>query len=119
MRTRSRGGLATGAGFGWVDADARLIIVARALRGFAQGAVAILVAIYLGLRGFTLVETGLLLTCGSIGAAVTAIGVGLFGDTFGRRPTLLILSAVMTVTGLVFATSDSLVVWVLDIVSSV
>lgn len=93
-----------------VAGDARLIYAARALRGFAQGAVSVLVAIYLGLQGFSLVEIGLLLTGGSIGASVTALVIGLFGDALGRRRTLLILSGLMTATGVAFATSESFVV---------
>ena len=96
--------------FGWVGADAWLIIAARALRGFAQSAVSVLVAIYLGLQGFSLVETGLLLTCGSAGASAMAVLIGLFGDAFGRRRTLLVLSGLMTLTGVAFATTGTFVV---------
>ena len=96
--------------FRWVEPDARRIIAARAVRGFAQSAVSILIAIYLGVQGFSLVETGVLLTVGSVGTAVTAIVVGLFGDGYGRRRTLLILSALMTLTGVAFATSESFAV---------
>jgi MFS family permease len=92
------------------ETDTRVIVAARALRGFAQSAVSVLVAIYLGLQGFSLVETGVLLTCGSIGASVTAIVVGLFGDAFGRRRTLLGLSTLMALTGIAFAISESFVV---------
>ena len=96
--------------FGWVGTDARMIVAARALRGFAQSAAAVLIAIYLGLRGFSLVETGLLLTCGSAGASVSAAVIGLFGDAFGRRRTLLVLSGLMTLTGVTFAHSETLLV---------
>lgn len=80
------------------------------MRGFAQSAVTILIAIYLGLRGFSLVETGLLLTCGSVGATATAVVIGLFGDASGRRRTLLVLAGLMTVTGVAFATSETFAV---------
>ena len=99
-------------GFGWVETDARLIIAGRAARGFAQSAVAVLVAIYLGMQGFSLVETGLLLTFGSAGASASAFVIGLFGDAFGRRRTLLILSALMTLTGVAFATTESFLILV-------
>jgi hypothetical protein len=55
----------------------------------------VLVAIYLALQGFSLVETGLLLTGGSIGASASAVVVGLFGDAFGRRRAVLILAGLM------------------------
>ena len=37
---------------GWVDWDAKMVITARATRSFAQSAIAVLIAIYLGLHGF-------------------------------------------------------------------
>ena len=39
----------------WVAWDARMAIAARGTRSFAQSAVAVLIAIYLGLHGFSLV----------------------------------------------------------------
>jgi MFS family permease len=69
--------------------------------------VSVLIAIFLSLQGFSLVETGLLLTFGSAGAAFTAVVVGMFGDGVGRRRTLLILSGLMAVTGVVLASSDT------------
>jgi MFS family permease len=97
-------------GFGWVATDARLVIAARAARGFAHSAASVLVAIYLGRQGFSLVETGFLLTCGSAGASAVAVAIGLFGDTVGRRRTLFVLSGLMALTGVAFATSETLVV---------
>ena len=81
------------------------MIAARALRSFAQSSVTVVVAIYLGLRGFTLVEIGLFLTLGSAGAAVSAVFIGLLGDAFGRRRTLIVLSSLMMLTGIALATS--------------
>ena len=95
---------------GWIDRDGRLVIAARALRNFAQSSVTFVVAIYLGLRGFGLVEIGLFLTLGSVGAAATSVVVGLVGDAFGRRRTLIVLSALMAVTGVVLAISDRFVI---------
>ncbi len=92
--------------FGWIATDGRLIIAGRALRSFAQSSVTVVVAIYLGLRGFSLVEIGLFLTLGSAGAAVSAVVIGLVGDAFGRRRTLIVLSALMTLTGIALAMSD-------------
>ena len=80
------------------------------MRGFAQSAVSVVVAIYLGLQGFSLVEIGLFLTLGSVGAAVSAAVVGVVGDTFGRRRTLVVLSVLMGLTGLILATSDDFMI---------
>ena len=48
----------------WVEWDARMAIAARGTRSFAQSAVAVLIAIYLGLHGFSLVQVGAFLTAG-------------------------------------------------------
>jgi MFS family permease len=96
--------------FGWIATDGRLIIAARALRSFAQSSVTVVVAIYLGLRGFSLVEIGLFLTLGSAGAAMSAVVIGLVGDAFGRRRTLIVLSILMTLTGIVLAMSDDFLI---------
>ena len=45
----------------WVEWDAGMAIAARAARSFAQSAVAVLIAIYLGLHGFSLGWVGALM----------------------------------------------------------
>ena len=95
---------------GWIDRDGRRVIAARAVRGLAQSSVTVVVAIYLGLRGFSLLEIGLFLTLGSAGAAASATCIGLLGDTFGRRRTLIVLSLLMACTGLVLAFSDDFLI---------
>jgi MFS family permease len=87
-----------------------LIIAARALRTFAQSSVSIVVAIYLGLQGFSLLDVGLFLTLGSAGAAASAVVVGAVGDALGRRRVLAVFGCLMTVTGVILATSDDFLV---------
>ena len=70
----------------WVEWDAGMAIAARATRSFAQSAVAVLIAIYLGLHGFSLVQVGAFLTVGA-GAALAAVVAGVLGDAVGRRRT--------------------------------
>jgi hypothetical protein len=53
-----------------------MAIAARATRCFAQSAVAVLIAIYLGLHGFSLVQVGAFFTVGAVGAALAAIVAG-------------------------------------------
>jgi len=85
-------------------------MAARGLRTFAQTSVMVVVAIFLGLRGFTLVEIGVFLSLGSAGAAASALVVGLVGDAIGRRRTLIGLGLLMTLTGITLATSDHFLV---------
>ena len=78
-----------------------------AARSFAQSAVAALIAIYLGLHGFSLVQAGALLTVGAVGAALAAVVAGVLGDAVGRRRTLVTLSGLMALAGLLLVVSES------------
>src|SRR2546430_16704938 len=69
----------------WVEWDAKMAIAARATRSFAQSAVAVLIAIYLGLHGFSLVQVGAFLTAGAVGAALAAVVAGGLGGGGGGR----------------------------------
>src|SRR5262245_15767642 len=91
----------------WVESDARMAIAARATRSFAQSAVAVLIAIYLGLHGFSLVQVGAFLTVGAVGVALAAVVAGVLGDAVGRRRTLVALSGLMALAGLLLVGSDS------------
>jgi len=91
----------------WVEWDARMAIAARATRSFAQSAVAVLIAIYLGLHGFSIVQIGTFLTVGAVGAALAAVVAGVLGDAIGRRRTLVTLSCLMALAGIVLVVSES------------
>jgi MFS family permease len=91
----------------WVEWDAGMAIAARATRSFAQSAVAVLIAIYLGLHGFSLVQVGAFLTVGAVGAALAAVVAGVLGDGVGRRRTLVTLSGLMALAGLLLVVSES------------
>jgi MFS family permease len=82
--------------------DARWVLCARALRGFADGAVSVLLADYLRRLGFTPLEVGILVTSTMLGSALLTIGVGLSAHRFERRSILLASSALMFCTGLAF-----------------
>src|SRR5262245_1124386 len=59
--------------------DARRILVARALRGFADGLVSVLLAGYLTSIGFTPLEVGAIVTATLLGSAALTIALGLAG----------------------------------------
>jgi MFS family permease len=90
----------------WVDRDATLVIAARATRSFAQSAGAVLIAIYLGLQGFSLVQVGTFLTVGAVGAACAAVVTGVLGDAVGRRLSLVLLSGLMALAGITLVVSE-------------
>ena len=58
--------------------DARRIVAARALRGFADGAVSVLLASYLSLLALTPFEIGAIITGTLLGPAALTLAVGLF-----------------------------------------
>src|SRR5437762_7044980 len=83
--------------------DAGRILLARALRGFADGLVSVLLAGYLTRLGFTTLEIGAIVTGTLLGSAALTIGVGLAGRHLARRRVLLGASALMLATGIGFA----------------
>jgi predicted MFS family arabinose efflux permease len=82
--------------------EARLLITARALRGFADGVVSVLLASYLSDLGFSPGEIGVLITGTLLGSAALTLGVGLFGRNLGPKRVLLGASVLMLLTGLGF-----------------
>jgi MFS family permease len=83
--------------------DARILVVTRALRGFADGVVSVLLASYLGLLGFTPLRIGALVTATLLGSAALTLAVGLFAAAFSRKRLLLGATLLMAATGLGFA----------------
>src|SRR5262249_36955598 len=93
--------------FSWVGWDAGMAIAARATRNFSQSAIAVLIAIYLGLHGFSLVQVGAFLTVGAAGAAPAAGVAGVLEDGFGRRRPRVTLSYLLALAGIVLVVSES------------
>lgn len=69
--------------------DARRLIAARALRGFADGFLSILIPAHLVGLGFTPPEVGAVLTATLLGSAALTLYVGLFGGRLPPRTVLL------------------------------
>ncbi len=97
--------------------DARRIVAARALRGFADGLVSVLLAGYLTRLGFSPFEIGAIVTGTLLGSAALTIVLGLAGHRLPRRPVLLGAAALMLATGLGFAGATAF--WPLLIVAVV
>jgi MFS family permease len=87
--------------------DARLLVVARALRGFADGMVSVLLADYLTHLGFSSVRVAAIVTGTLLGSAALTLFVGVAGDRLGRRNLLLAAAALMLATGVGFAGTTS------------
>jgi MFS family permease len=85
------------------DADARVLVGARALRGFVDGLTAITLASYLSGIGLSSFQIGALVTGALFGSAVLTLALGLFGVSISVRRTLVGASVAMALTGIGFA----------------
>jgi MFS family permease len=94
-----------------VDRDRRLLLVATALRAVATSLVGVLLGLHLAREGLRSGEIGLVAAAGLGGSALAALAVTLGGDRFGRRRTLIALSAAGVVGGSVFLWASSVWLW--------
>src|SRR5208282_6318082 len=76
-------------------ADGERLIVSRALRGLADGAVSVLLPGYLTAIGFTSTQIGAIVFGTLSGSAALALWVGLASHRLGRRRVLLAASVLM------------------------
>jgi MFS family permease len=86
-----------------VAPEARLLLIGRGLRAFADGYVAVLLPAYLLALGFGTWEVGVLSTATLLGSALATLGVGTVGHRFPQRRLLLAAALLMAGTGLGFA----------------
>jgi MFS family permease len=86
--------------------DARRIVLARGLRQFAYGELAVVLAIALSQEGLAPVAIGALVTVSLLGDFCATLLIGRFADGWGRRHTLVVLALVMAATGVVFGLSS-------------
>jgi MFS family permease len=85
------------------DPGVTVVLLARFLRGFADGFVSILLAQYLTSLGFSPLQIGAVVTGTLIGSAALTLGVGLGAGRRQLRHLLLAAAALMAVTGVGFA----------------
>src|SRR5207237_10770952 len=83
--------------------DAARLVIARALRGFADGFVSIYLAAYLRLLGFSALEIGAIVTAMLVGSAVLTLAVGLLAHRVSSRRVLFAATALMAATCIGFA----------------
>jgi MFS family permease len=92
---------------GWsprrASADSKRIVTTRALRGFADGAVSILLPSYLTAIGFSAGQIGVMVFGTLLGSALLTLWVGFASSRIGRRCLLLLACGLMLATGLGFA----------------
>lgn len=83
--------------------DVRRVVVGRAIRGFADGFVSVLLAQYLTGLGFSPVEVGAIVTATLLGSAVLTLAFGLTSHQLRLRALLLVGTGIMVATGVGFA----------------
>lgn len=83
--------------------DVRRVVTGRAIRGFADGFVSVLLAQYLTGLGFSPLEVGAIVTGTLVGSAVLTLTFGLTSHRFALRSLLLAATGIMIATGLGFA----------------
>jgi MFS family permease len=81
----------------------RILIASRALRGFADGYVAVLLPAYLLALGLDAITVGFLSTATLLGSALATLAVGAIGHRVERRRLMLAAAVLMVATGLAFA----------------
>ncbi|USP80623.1 hypothetical protein yc1106_07897 [Curvularia clavata] len=87
--------------------DVYLIILARYLRLFAYGAVALILALFFQEQGFSDEQIGAFMTLTLLGDVVISLLLTLVADALGRRRTLLLGALSMAISGAVFATTSN------------
>jgi MFS family permease len=91
------------------------LLVARALRAFADGYVAVLLPAYLLALGLDQLDVGYLSTATLAGSALAVLSVGVVGHRWSTRRLLLFAALLMAITGFSFASISSF--WPLLIVA--
>jgi MFS family permease len=97
--------------------DSRRLIVTRALRGFADGLVSILLPSYLTALGFSATQIGVVLFGTLFGSALVTLWAGVVAHRLGCRRLLLAACLLMLTTGLLFSYVHSF--WPLFVVAFV
>ncbi len=96
-----------------LDRNGRLLFATRVLRMFAYGFLAVVLVLYLAAVGLDAGPIGLILTLTLLGDTVISLWLTTRADRIGRRRVLIAGSLLMTGAGVVFASSDAVVVLIL------
>jgi len=90
-----------------MSATQRTLVAGRALRGFVDGSVAVLLPAYLLALGHDSFSVGVIGTATLLGSALATLAVGAWGHRLPPRTLLLAAAALMALTGLGFAGFDA------------
>ena len=86
-----------------VSGDVKRVLLARGFRAFGDGAISLLLPVYLTALGFGPLEVGVLATATLLGSAALTLLVGVTAHRFTQRGLLLGAALLMAATGVAFA----------------
>ena len=93
--------------FNWISRDGKLLLAAKIVRTFAYGFLSVILAIYLKLIGFDDLLIGLVLTVTLVNSVIFTLIASFYADRIGRRRTLAIYAALMSISGAIFVTTEN------------
>ncbi|MGH8865623.1 MAG: MFS transporter [Burkholderiales bacterium] len=91
--------------------DARRVLIARSLRAFSDGFIAIVLPLHLFAVSYTATTVGIIATVAMLGSAVLTLVVGVWAHAMSRRFLMQLSACIMCLTGLGFAFGQN--VWLL------
>ena len=83
--------------------DGWLLLASKGTRNFGYGFLSVILGLYLNELGFTPVEVGFIFTATLVGSALLTAIVTARADRLGRRRMLMLSSALMALSGIMFA----------------
>lgn len=92
----------------WLSTDGKLIIVAKGVRAFGFGSVSVILFIYLNSIGLDVILDGLIFSLIMLSGALFTVVGSLYAERLGRRLYLIVLALLMTMSGLMYATTTNL-----------
>lgn len=91
------------------SADAKVLLITRGIRAFADGLVYVMLPGYLILLGLSGLQVGAVVTASLLGSATLTIAVGMRAHRMLRRQLLQIVSVLMIATGIAFSITTTFV----------
>jgi MFS family permease len=95
----------------------RRLLVAKGMRAFADGFVALLLPVYLLQLGYSALAIGLIATATLVGSGIATLAIGFVAHRFAHRRLLIAAALLMAATGLAFASLTAF--WPLVVVAFV
>jgi MFS family permease len=83
------------------------LLLARSLRDFGDGFIALVLPVYLTALGLSPFEVGIVASAALLGSALLTFAVGVLGVRFDHRQLLLAAACLMIATGVAFSTVDA------------